>query len=596
MIRCCVLLLLVGLPAAAGLDLAAASPAEVQETVTTVPVADDGLLYVASSEFPDRVGHLRALSLAGGPSVRLWDAADRMPPPGAALPPPADPGLAALAPQFDGPSGQRQVFTGLPVAGAFRLVAFEARAAHQLAPLLGAATPAAAAALINAVRGRSQTSAANPAGSGDRPNRLGAISRSSPALAGGSLLAAGGRGRDQVLYVGAEDGLLHAILAGRRTADGYDHAAPECGGELWAYLPGSLLPYLSGQPFDRPGDAPAVHVDGAPAVDDLFFDSDGDGRREWRTVLVGTATIERLNRGVIFALDVTDPRAPRLLWETTLPALAPGRSRGAALGWSGGWTDPAPRVYVTFATAGRIDLAGSVDAGGGRHGVLACALDPADGRLLWRFASPYPEAAADRVAPPSLPSLVTGTDGATDAVVFGDLAGRLWVLDPVTGRARGGGPLWQAPGGAREPIGPGLAVRDRLVLLGTGGVDDSAGEYGYAVYAVEVTGDEARLRWIQLLAPGERLWGAPLFDRFGQAVVGVGRGAAGRLLTVTADGALAASVPLAGTPSGGAVATSGALVAVSLQGRVEMFGTLSPDPAEEAASPGRVRVLSWRVR
>lgn len=576
-------------------------PENSREVVSTATIVDDGILYAASYEIPERVGHLRAIGLDADRQSRLWDAAERMPLPGADLPPPVDPGLAALAPAFGDDSGTRRIFTNLDAGQGMRLVSLDARAAYALQPLLGVPTVAEAAALINAVRGRRGTSAANPAGRDDRPRRLGAISRSSPALVGASQLVTGGGSRDQVIYVGGEDGLLHAILAGRRTADGagYDHAGRECGVELWAYLPGGLLPVLKNQPFETPEQSPAAHVDGAPAVGDLFLDSDGDGRREWRTLLIGTASRQGLNQGVVFAFDVTDPRVPRLLWETSLPELGPGRSRGAALGWSAALDNPVLRVYLTFGTATRINADGQADVDNGRYGVMACALAVADGRLLWRFAVPYPETAADLAEPPSLPSLLTTPAGEIDGVVFGDLAGRLWVLDPGNGAPRGGGPLWQAPDGVNEPIGAGLAVHNRQVLFGTGGVEFAAAERTYAVYAVEILTEGARLLWRQPLAPGEKLWGPPSLDRFGRVYVGVGTGhedAAGRLLVIAADGALANSVALAGTPLGGLTVTMGTVIAVSHSGQVEQFGTLQEEPAATGADPGRVRVLSWRVR
>lgn len=603
--RCVLLMFLFLLPPTAGtaVDLAETTLMPVAgEVVSTPAVVEENILYAASYELPARVGHLRAIALNGGRQTRLWDAAERVPLPGDDLPPPTACEIAALAPQFSDGSGVRRIFTNLDAAQGFRLLTFEAQAAYALQPLLGVATVAEAAALINTVRGRLGASASAPAGNGDRPNRLGAISCSSPALVGGSPLVAGAALRDQVLYAGAEDGLLHAILAGRRESagPGYEHTAEGCGGELWAYLPGSLLPFLKAQPFDAPGELPAVHVDGAPAVADLFIDADGDGRREWRTILVGTASIRMLNRGVVFALDVTEPRVPRLLWETSLAEFGFGRSRGAALeGWNP-WSSLAPRVFLTAGTAGRVNREGVAAADTGSYGALACALDLADGRLLWRFVAPYTGTAGECAAPPSMPSLITANgDSGVDGVVFGDLAGRLWLLDPDSGAPRSGGALWQTPGGADEPIGGGVAVRNRLVLFGTGGVDNADGQRSYAVYAVEILAASARLLWAHPLEPGEKLWGAPTFDRFGRAYLGVGldqTGEGGRLLTVAGDGRLMGSTPLAGPPRGGLALAPGAIVTVSRSGEVEQFGELQQAPAHETRGGGRVRVLSWRVR
>jgi outer membrane protein assembly factor BamB len=590
-----------GLPALLD-DLAAVpSTTTTREVVTTAPLVDDGVLYAASREFPDAVGHLRAFAVSGSRQTRLWDAAEGIPLPGASLPPPFDPGLTALSPQFGQPPAQRVIFTNLDATYAFRLLAFDASAAHVLQPLLGVASVAEAAALINAVRGRLGTSVAEPAGHGDRAQRLGGISRSSPALVGGSPLVESASRRDQVLYVGGEDGLLHAIVAGRWQAGtgGYDHAAAGCGQELWAYLPGSLLPALAEQPVGPSARLPAVHVDGSPVVSDLFVDGDGDGRHEWRTVLVGTATAESLHQGVVFALDVTEPLAPRLLWESTLPDLAPGRSRGATLGWSGGWSDAAPRIYLTAATASRQQADGTMAPLNGSYGVLACALNVMDGALLWRFSAAYQGTAVNLAEPPTAPALMQGAvAGVGDSLVFGDPAGRLWVLDAQSGAPLGGGPAWQTPGGAAEPIGGGIALRNRLVLFGTGGVEHADSHGSYGVYAVEILPEGARLLWSQSLPPGERLWGAPTFDRFGRTYLGLGAGqdAAGRLLVVAADGTLLGEVVLPGAPQGGVALAPGAVLAVTRSGELQQFGDISQEVTPATRVPGRVRIFSWRMR
>jgi len=562
-----------GLPALFD-DLATVpSTTPTRETVTIAPLVADAVLFAGSAEFPGLVGHLRALALFGSRQTRLWDAAAAVPLPGSALPSPSDPGLAALAPQFSARPAQRVVFTNLDASRGYRLLSLDAAASYVLQPLLGVGSVDAAAALINAVRGRSGVTAAVPAGVGDRANRLGGISRSTPALVGGSPLVEGAGRRDQVLYVGGEDGLLHAVLAGRwLTAESrYDHAADGCGQELWAYLPGSFLPALVHQPFAPSTGLPAVHVDGSPIVSDLFIDGDGDGGRAWRTVLVGTGSDQRLNRGVVFALDVTEPLAPRLIWEKALSEIDLGRSRGAALGWLGTWADAAPRVFLTAGTASRQDVAGVDDPVNGRHGVIACALDLTDGSLLWQFAAPYPEAAGNLAEPPTSPSLMkAAAGGGVDGLIFGDLAGRLWVLHPESGAPLGGLPVWQAPGGTAEPIGGGIALRNRLVLFGTGGVAYAEEAGHYAVYAVEILPEGGRLLWRMPLLPGEKVWGAPSFDRFGRACLGVGaeQDAGGRLLQIAADGVLADSVALTGAPVGGVTLVPGAMLTISSSGEV----------------------------
>jgi len=145
-------------------------------------------------------------------------------------------------------------------------------------------------------------------------NLLGDIVNSSPAFVGRpsflyrdtleaqpySAYRTAQAGRRGVLYVGANDGMLHAFDA-------------ETGVELFAYVPGAVfqnLHYLTSPNYSH-----RYYVDGTPTVGDAFVAG------QWRTMLVSG-----LNKGgqSVFALDVTDPNTvsdgtPNLLakWEFT---------------------------------------------------------------------------------------------------------------------------------------------------------------------------------------------------------------------------------------------------------------------------------------
>ncbi len=90
----------------------------------------------------------------------------------------------------------------------------------------------------------------------------------------------------------------------------------QIGKELWAYVPSNLLPELKSLAkcdYGHPsGCAHRTMVDLSPVAWDVFIDHDGNGTREWRTVLIGG---ERGGGDVYFAVDVTDPDAPKVLWE-----------------------------------------------------------------------------------------------------------------------------------------------------------------------------------------------------------------------------------------------------------------------------------------
>jgi type IV pilus assembly protein PilY1 len=97
--------------------------------------------------------------------------------------------------------------------------------------------------------------------------------------------------RQGLLFAAANDGMLHAINS-------------DTGREMWAYVPTAVIPNLY-----ELADKNYVHeffVDGTPTVGDVF---DGSS---WRTIVVGG-----LNKGGkgFYALDVTNPTAPKALWE-----------------------------------------------------------------------------------------------------------------------------------------------------------------------------------------------------------------------------------------------------------------------------------------
>lgn len=115
------------------------------------------------------------------------------------------------------------------------------------------------------------------------------------------------RERDDMVYVGANDGMLHGFSA-------------EDGTEQIAYMPGEFIQAEADapSPITQLMDPDYNHryfVDGTPTVRDAYIPHDGSD--QWRTVLVGTTGA---GGRTVFALDVTDPDdfdTDSVLWEFT---------------------------------------------------------------------------------------------------------------------------------------------------------------------------------------------------------------------------------------------------------------------------------------
>ncbi|MFO7785876.1 MAG: PilC/PilY family type IV pilus protein [Desulfatiglandales bacterium] len=155
--------------------------------------------------------------------------------------------------------------------------------------------------------------------------------------------------RETVVYVGANDGMLHAFTSWQYSGESSQYTKPSAappgeniGDELWAYIPQSVLPHLKWLPYwDY---THTYYVDLKPKVFDakIFPNNthytDPDGEDNWGTILLmglnmggkqicsedwfddgtGTTVYEtRTFHPSYVAIDITQPRDPKLLWERT---------------------------------------------------------------------------------------------------------------------------------------------------------------------------------------------------------------------------------------------------------------------------------------
>lgn len=268
--------------------------------------------------------------------------------------------------------------------------------------------------------------------------KLGGLDRSTVAVIPASLVA--GTARPTMIYVGGTDGMLHAFCGSVQAG-----VCDQLGRELWAYIPRTLLQDLRKN---------LAVIDGSPRVLDMFGDFDGTGQKSFRTVLMfqtGSGDLAAGRTPAVYALDITNPADPKVMWEFTMPdPSTPGThelGKGQVLA-AGTVTIGGARRNLVFAQTNN----GAALGGAGAEGNVVTAIDVETGLQLWQHAYSFPDpvrnAANADVPWQGVPGGAVGVDkngtGALTELVFGTLYGDLWVLDPATGASRyGTGPLFR---------------------------------------------------------------------------------------------------------------------------------------------------------
>jgi type IV pilus assembly protein PilY1 len=178
--------------------------------------------------------------------------------------------------------------------------------------------------------------------------------------------------RETAVYVGANDGMLHAFTSWKYNTSSKQYVKPtgapseeQIGDELWAYIPQALLPHLKWIPHTDYGHV--YYVDLKPKIFDAKIISNGthytdpsvgSGEKTWGTILIGglnfggkqicaqdnfdngsgvTTYETRTYNPVYFCMDITNPRQPRLLWEREFVGLNMSQSTPAVIKVNDKW-------------------------------------------------------------------------------------------------------------------------------------------------------------------------------------------------------------------------------------------------------------------
>ncbi len=217
--------------------------------------------------------------------------------------------------------------------------------------------------------------------------------------------------RQGMVYVGANDGMLHAFNA-------------DTGQESWAYIPSMLLPKLYRLADKRYATRHQYFVDGSPIQADVYADG------AWHTVLIGG-----LGGGGAgyYALDVTNPASPKALWEIS-PSTVGFESMGTSYGRPE-VTKLKDGTWVALFTSGYNNASGSGDGGGhlyvvnAKTGALLRTISTGQGST-----SAIAGLCAVGPCPSGLAQISTWVentrfDNTATRVYGGDLFGNLWRFD-----------------------------------------------------------------------------------------------------------------------------------------------------------------------
>ena len=266
--------------------------------------------------------------------------------------------------------------------------------------------------LVAYLRGDTSSTGSYNAAFRSRKSVLGDIINSNPAFVAdrdfGFRLLAGTEGTDYltfrastayqnrpaVLYVGANDGMLHAFNA-------------NTGSEMFAYVPSSVFPNL-----DALADSTYAHqyyVNGSPRISDAYLGS------SWKTVLVGAPGGGGRS---VFALDITSPSGfdeSKVMWEFT-------SGDDADLGYVLG------QPTIARMNDGSWVALVSNGVNSANHRAVLFIINLADGTLLQKIDTGVGSSVLHNGLFAPVPVDIDG-DKITDTIYAGDLQGNLWKFD-----------------------------------------------------------------------------------------------------------------------------------------------------------------------
>jgi type IV pilus assembly protein PilY1 len=323
----------------------------------------------------------------------------------------------------------------------------------------------------------------------DRLNSSDALPENSAGQSSYAAFATAQQNRQQVVYVGANDGLVHGFRSGTFNASSgacSSNPIASCftnndGKELLAYMPGAVVPMIHSSTnanvdFSNVQYGHNFFVDATPGTGDLFYNS------SWHSWLVGG-----LGAGgsAIYAIDITNPGN---FSETNASSLVMGEWTSASItctnvtscGKNLGNTYGTPQIRRLHDGRWALIFGNGFGSTSGDAGIFIGVLNPTTAVPTFYYLSTGTGGTTNPNGIAFTTAADLDGDHMTDYIYAGDLQGNLWRFDLTSATesswAVTPGPMFKTPAGQPITTAPVIASgapstglqQQLMILFGTG--------------------------------------------------------------------------------------------------------------------------------
>jgi len=220
--------------------------------------------------------------------------------------------------------------------------------------------------------------------------------------------------RENIVYTGSNDGLVHGFRSGSYNADGTYNSTNNDGKEVLAFMPASVLANTNVVDLTSPTYGHHYFVDASPVAGDLYYGG------AWHTWLVGGLG---MGGKEIYALDITDPSA---FSETNAANLVKGDWTNASAGLSHLGNTTGTPIITRLHNGDWAFIFGNGLNSGTSAGVYIGLVNSTTGAVTFKFLDTGVGSSATFNGISSVAYADLDDDHVADYIYAGDQLGNLW--------------------------------------------------------------------------------------------------------------------------------------------------------------------------